>query len=82
MAELDSTGPVLTWIVRALYGGSAVAYLAHLCLVWRRVRRARALSFGLATPPPRRRRVTVRADILLHDGEPFLLGAARPAPDE
>ena len=79
----DASGVVLTWVVRALYTGSAVAYMAHVWLVWRRVREARALFMGFPRgPAPRRERVTVRTEILLHHGEAFLLRDVMPAPQD
>lgn len=76
-----ATGQVLPWIVRGLYAGSALAYLGHLWLVWRRVRAARALMMGVR-PRPARRRVTVEAHVLQHGGEVFLLRDLLPAPNE
>ena len=71
--------PVLAWTVRALYTGAALAYATHLWFVWRRVRDARGVALGWA---PRRRRVIVTAEVVVHHGEPFLFRDVMPAPDE
>lgn len=78
----ETMSPVLAWTVRALILGSTVAYLAHLWLVWRRIRDARILAFGLPPARPRRHRVTVEADILVHEDEVFVLRRARTRPQE
>ncbi len=80
--EYDTGQAALTWGVRALYGGSAVAYLAHLWLLWRRVREASATGFGALPVRPPLRTVIVEAEVLFHDGEAFLLRDVISAPDE
>lgn len=78
--DVSPTSPFLFWTVRLLFVGSALAYAAHLYLVWRQIRQATAAAFGPATA--RRHRVRVQADVLLHRGEGFLLRDVLPAPYE
>ena len=75
-----STTPTITWIVRALFAGSALAYAGHLWLVWRGIRQARAAALGWS--PVYRHRVQVEARVLVHEGEGFLLRDVLPAPNE
>jgi len=66
---------MISWLSRALIGLSIVAYLAHVYLVIRRVREAGMLMLGPTGRRNKRRRhrVEVRAEVLLHEGDGFLL---------